>query len=363
MPRPKKQVPNRLDGRFEYKAIIGKSFDGKPIRKSFYSYKSLADAKAKAQEYIISKEAAYRSGEAFIQKNYTFEEWALKWLEVYKRPTVTENTFITTYQIPVKNHLIPYFGKAELQDIKNVDIRNFFSKKQRTASASLLHKLKITMSAIFEAAIENDLCVKNPAKNIEYRSAVEKNEKKVYSDEQIRQAKDFFFNDMPEAFLLLDTGLRRGEMLGLMWKDINIENKTLSVNRSIADKKGGGIAIMPPKWESYRTIPISEELIRLLETLPHNSMYVFPNVNGQIACPHNWSQKLKRHMAALNAQYPSIPVLTAHELRHTRGTELRRSGVDIYTIQKLMGHRDVNVTANIYVHDDTETTRRAAKII
>ena len=92
MPRQKKQAPNHADGMYEYKATVGKSFDGRSIRKSFYSSKSLADAKAKAQEYIISKETALRTGEVFIQKNYTFAEWALKWLEVYKRPTVTENT-------------------------------------------------------------------------------------------------------------------------------------------------------------------------------------------------------------------------------------------------------------------------------
>ena len=363
MPRPKKQAPNHKTGQYEYKATIGKAFDGKPIRKSFYSPKSLAEAKAKAQEFIIEQETAARAGETFIKDKYTFGEWALKWLEVYKKPTVSENTYITTYEIPVRKHLIPYFGKAELTSIKNIDVRNFFSQSQQTMSVSLLHKLKITLSAIFETAIENDLCVKNPAKNIEYKSGVDKNDKKVYSDDQIKMAKQFFYDDMPEAFLLLETGLRRGEMLGLMWKDINFENKSLSVNRSIAEKRGGGITIMPPKWESYRTIPISDELIKLLHSLPHDSLYIFPNINGDIAKPHNWSQKLERHMKALNSKYPSIPTLTAHELRHTRGTELRRSGVDIYTIQKIMGHKDINVTANIYVHDDIETTRKAANIV
>ena len=362
MARPKKAAPNHATGMYEYKATIGKDFRGKAIRKSFYSSKSLDDAKAKAQDYIISQEVADRTGETFIKKDYTFAQWAEKWLEVYKKPAVSENTYITTYEIPVRKHLIPYFGKAELQSIKNIDVRNFFAQKQQTLSASLLHKLKITLSAIFETAIENDLCFKNPAKNIKYRSAVDKNEKRIYNDEQISQAKQFFYYNMPEVFLLLETGLRRGEMLGLLWKDIDYENKALSVNRSIAEKRGGGITIMPPKWDSYRTIPISDELVQLLRSLPHNSMYVFPNVNGDIAKPHNWSQKLKRHMTMFNQQYPSIPMLTAHELRHTRGTELRRNGVDIYTIQKFMGHKDINVTANIYVHDDLETTRKAAKL-
>ena len=81
----------------------------------------------------------------------------------------------------------------------------------------------------------------------------------------------------------------------------------------------------------------------------------------QITSPSYITHVLKRYMKQLHEK-TDLPELTAHELRHTRGTELRRKGVDIYTIQKLMGHKDINVTANIYVHDDVETTRKAAKI-
>lgn len=363
MARPKKQAPNHPTGMYEYKATIGKTFDGKPIRKSFYSSKNIAEAKLKASNYILDKEVAERTGETFIQHEYTFGEWAMRWLIVYKKPHVTENTYITTYHTTVVKHIIPYFGAAKITDIRNIDIQHFFDIKQQTSSESLLHKLKICLSGIFESAVDNDLCYKNPVKNISTTSQVDKNEKHIYTDEQLKIARDFFYNDMPETFLLLETGLRRGEMLGLMWKDIDFKEKTISVNRSIAEKKGGGVSIMPPKWDSYRTIPISDKLCEMLSNLPRNNVYVFPNINGNIAVPHNWSQKLKRHMGALNRQYPHMPMLTAHELRHTRGTELRRNGVDIYTIQKLMGHKDINVTSNIYVHDDVATTRKAAKII
>lgn len=362
MPRPKKQAPNHATGMYEYKATIGRDFQGKAIRKSFYSSKSLEEAKKKAQTYIINQEIADRTGETLIQNTYTFAEWAKKWLEVYKKPTVSENTYLHTYKGPAEKHIIPYFGKSDLKNIRNIDVQKFFSIKQNTLSQSMLEKLKIILNAIFECAIENDLCYKNPVKHAEYRSNVQKSEKRVYTDEQLKIVKPYFYTDMPEVFLLLETGLRRGEMLGLMWQDIDIAKKTLSVNRSISDKSGGGVLINPPKWDSYRTIPISNELIQLLCSLPHNSLYVFPNINGQIAYPSHWSRKLQRHMERLNKTYPSIPILTAHELRHTRGTEMRRNGVDIYTIQKIMGHKDINVTANIYVHDDVETTRKAAKI-
>lgn len=71
----------------------------------------------------------------------------------------------------------------------------------------------------------------------------------------------------------------------------------------------------------------------LIRTLPHDSLYVFPNENGAPHCPNSWSQKLKRLMRKLHAEHIEIPVVTAHELRHTYGTYLRRHGADIYTIQ------------------------------
>ena len=362
MPRPKKQAPNRSDGRFEYKPIIGKSFDGKPIRKSFYSYKSLADAKANAQEYIIQQETALRTGETFIQKSYTFGEWATKWLETYKKPTVSENTYRLTYENSVKKHLLPYFGKAELTSIRSIDIQNFFNHKQKELSDSMLDKLHMTLFGIFDCAIDNDLCYKNPVKGIKYASQVEKTEKIVYSSDEIPIAKSFFKDIFPEAYVMLETGLRRGEVCGLMWNDINFAERTLSVNRSIADKKGGGVEVRPPKWNSYRKIPISKELTAFLSELPKVGLYVFMTSTKRIKSPSSITKMLAGHMEKLHDQ-TGLPILTPHELRHTCGTELRRSGVDIYTIQKLMGHRDVNVTANIYVHDDVETTRQAAKII
>ena len=113
----------------------------------------------------------------------------------------------------------------------------------------------------------------------------------------------------------------------------------------------------PPKWNSYRTLPLSDEAMALIRTLPHDSLYVFPNENGAPHCPNSWSQKLKRLMRKLHAEHIEIPVVTAHELRHTYGTYLRRHGADIYTIQKLLGHKDINVTAEIYVHNELDTLR------
>ena len=352
MPRKK---PTRKDNRYEYKLTLGRDIHGKPLRKSFYSTVSLTDAKQKAEEYRVASEVSARTGEAFVPSTGRFADWARKWLRTYKQPFVDVNTYELTYVSLVEGHLIPYFGAARLSDIRPADIQAYFAGKTE-CSESRLKKMRSILNALFECAIENDLCWKNPAKHSTFRSTARKHEKKVLTDEQIELAKAFTRDTMPEVALLLETGLRRGELLGLMWSDFDERERTLSVRRSMA-LKHGVVTANPPKWNSYRTLPLSDEAMALIRTLPHDSLFVFPNENGAPHCPNSWSQKLKRLMRKLHAEHIEIPVVTAHELRHTYGTYLRRHGADIYTIQKLLGHKDINVTAEIYVHNELDTLR------
>lgn len=357
---PRKKQKQRADKRYEYKLTLGRGVDGKVIRKSFYSRVSIADAKKKAEEYKISREVSERTGEAFIGSEKRFSDWAIKWLESYKKPFVDENTYKLTYESIVNGHLIPYFGTAKLQDIRPVDINAYFAEKSH-CSESRLKKMKSILNAIFEAAIENDLCYKNPAKRVIFRCDAEKKEKKVYSDEQIARVKAFAREDgTPEVILLLGTGIRRGELLGLMWSDFDPAEATLSVKRSIA-VKGGVVVANPPKWGSARVLPLDMECLALLKSIQRDSLYIFPGANRQPQTPNTWSQKLARFMKRMQQQSPDIPALTAHELRHTYGTALRRHGVDIYTIQKLLGHKDIQITSQIYVHNEIDVLRSAIK--
>ena len=364
MPRTKK-TPARKDGRYEYKSNVGTNmYTGKPIRKSFYSSVSLADAKRKAEEFRLNQAMSTASGSNDnVLSNVSFAVWATKWLNVYKKPNVSENTFRLTYQNCVEKHLIPYFGEYKLGKIKQIDIQNFYAEKSLICSESLMDKLKLCLYGIFETAIDNDIIYKNPAKNATYTSKIEKHEKHIYTDQQIAVAKEYFRDDFPDVCVMLETGIRRGELLGLMWKDIDFDSKTMRIERAIVDKQHGGIDVVPPKWNSFRVIPISTELVKLIKELPHTSEYVLPNSSGNPQSPHTWSTKLRKQMKKMVDNCPNMVELTAHELRHTRGTQLRRNGVDIYTIQRLLGHKDINVTAQVYVHDDTETTRAAAKIV
>ncbi len=171
MGRPKKEKPTHSSGMFVYKATIGHTFDGKPIRKAFYSSTSKETAKAKANQYIIDKEVADRTGEAFVSNaSTTFEAWANKWLETYKKGVVKDHTYHFTYKSNIDKYLIPYFGKAKINDIQQIDIQQYFNKVRGTdgkfLAKSTLDKQKVILKSMFDAAIDNDLCIKNPVKNI-----------------------------------------------------------------------------------------------------------------------------------------------------------------------------------------------------
>ena len=361
MARPKKQAEKtRKDGNYEAKVTIGKDMHGKPIRKSFYSTVSVADAKKKGEEYRIQREIETRSGSFIADDKMTFGKWAEKWLEVYKKPNVSARTYYSSYHITLKVHLIPYFGAAELTSIRNADIQAYISS-QSHKSESHLKKVVIVLKQIFDAAIENDLCFKNPARKIKINSSHVKDPRRVYTPEQIETVCKH--TKMLEMIVMLKLGLRRGEVVGLMWSDIDLENGTLSVNRSVADVPIAGepsIEIVPPKKSSFRTIPLSNELIKLFEKIPKKSLYVFPNRNGAVASPNSWCRRFDREMARLSREY-GVPAFRSHELRHTAGTDMARRGVDIFTIQKILGHKDIKMTTNLYVHDEVDRLRDALK--
>ncbi|CZT57462.1 hypothetical protein BN3661_01996 [Eubacteriaceae bacterium CHKCI005] len=184
MPRKKKEQPNRADGLYEVKMTVGKKMDGSPIRKSFYSHVSKDDARRQGQKYIQDMQIANLTGNTFVEKDVMFRQWAIRWLETYKRGEVDENTYRITYEHTVKKHLIPYFGEASITSIRPINIKEFFASKAHM-SKSMLSKMHMCLNGIFESAIDNDLCYKNPAKKISFTSHADKIEKRVYTDEQI----------------------------------------------------------------------------------------------------------------------------------------------------------------------------------
>ena len=179
---------------------------------------------------------------------------------------VSQNTYTGSYKTFIERHLIPFFGSMEISDIKPFDIQRLFAEKSEL-SESTLDKFHMMLRGIFLTAVDNGYCSRSPMTFIVYRSKQKKERKRVYSHDDMIQVKEYFKQSLPAISFLLETGLRRGELLGLKWSDVDFAHSTISVNRSVSIKKGGGVELRPPKWNSYRVIPVANSGMTLLKTV------------------------------------------------------------------------------------------------
>lgn len=379
MGRPAKEAPNH--GKYyEVKKVITDA-KGNKTRKSFYSTVSKADAIREANAYQVKI-----LGKPTENKTIKFKDYAEDWLENSKRGTVSANTYEYTYKLAVNNHLIPYFKEYSLSTIKREDVERFFNSKKQF-SESQLNKLKITLSAIFERALEDDIIYKNPCRNITLpRSEKNPKEKHAYTADEARRLIDYAKSvDGGESIaILLKTGLRRGELLGLRWCDVDLKNKVIHVRNAVKEVRGAVEEGKPKTKNSVRDIPFDDELKDILLKIPQSitkykgkkenrvayevkNDYVIPDARGLYMRPTNWAKRAYNPVMSgfIDQECKhrrSTLKLSAHELRHTYGTLLYKSGTDIYTIQKLMGHSDISVTISIYVHNDLDTIKKAMKL-
>ena len=179
MGRPKKEKPNRKDGCYEVKVTVGKNFDGTLIRKSFYSKRSKEDARAKAEQYKIEQAVKNITGESITSIGTCFDTWARKVLESLKG-TVKDSSYNLTYRNSIENHLIPYFKKAHIQEIKQIDIQLYFNKKANEYTIETLKKHRMALSRIFESALQNGLIHVNPCTSIKLSSKKETKKKRTW---------------------------------------------------------------------------------------------------------------------------------------------------------------------------------------
>ena len=134
--------------------------------------------KPKRSSTKINQAVAEQTGEQFVHKDERFDSWAVKWLETYKKGTVKDYTYAHTYKGHVNRYLIPFFKSAKLTNVKQIDVQNYFNQvrnldNNEPLSLSVLDKHKMILKSMFDAAIDNDLCYKNPVKNIKFRTCIQ----------------------------------------------------------------------------------------------------------------------------------------------------------------------------------------------
>ncbi len=366
MPRPPKRPPNRADGRYGIQRSF-KKLTGSNKRKSFYSRISFEDCERQAKEYEAKLMAHRLVGDTLVSREATFKEWATTWLENYKEGKVKNNTYTHTYENTVNNHLIPFLGEMRIDLIQPLNIQEFVSAKRTVCSKSAMDKMRVCLNGIFETAIDNELCRRNPVKSISFVSKVPVTKKRTYLKAQVTKIYEFCKMHPFGLYirLLLELGLRTSELCGLKWGDIDLKKRSVHIQRGFTDDNDNKDDKTKSQY-SDRILPLGGELLKMLkENCGKPTEYVMTSLKNKELpiTPSNFrKRRYDDFMEALVKEHKKIPVLNPHELRHTCGTLLYEKTKDIYAVSKYLGHASVDITIKLYVHESPELLRKALKI-
>ena len=209
-------------------------------------------------------------------------------------------------------------------------------------------------------AREQKLIAVNPAEGCAL-PRLEHREMKTLPVEQLqsflREAKDSGVFEL--YYLELVTGLRRGELLGLKWEDVDLERGDLRVRRQIARISGEGVEAPLKTKNAYRTLPLAEDTVDILEAQRKktgDSPWVFPSPTGGPISPDSVLHMLHRVL-----KRAGLPRVRFHDLRHTFATLALQNGVDVKTMSGMLGHFSAGFTLDTYAHVTTASQRQAAK--
>lgn len=256
-----------------------------------------------------------------------------------------------------------FFGTVQLRYCDKTKVLAYFKflrteyktpKGEPISPSTLKHCFK-TLKTIFKFALDNDYIEKDPMRGIK---TPEVPHKKVdaMTGEQARIFVEGLKETTPEfrtkLYLMLTSGLRRGEVLGLQWQDIDFRNNCLTVKRQIVKAEGNSTLETTPKTaNSVRTVPLTAftvELLRELKTI-NKGLWVFKS-----RYPNTLTQDVKDYTKKIG-----IGDYSPHDLRHTCATLLLQNGTDIKSISELLGHADTSTTFDYYIGSDSKKVAKA----
>ena len=332
----------RADGRWEMTIMDGFRDDGKRRFKTFYG-KTQKEVKAKAKGYRDAKDSGL-----LVDVNYLFPEWANIWFENHRdniAPTTQENY---RYTLRILNE---GFARRRIADVKPYDIEMFLKKLRRDGrSDSCLAQCRGMLYQIFNKAEANDLIRKNPVRFAEkMRKTGPIQRKECFTAEEVTALMELLPDNRIgwSIRLLLGTGMRSQELLALEPRHIEPDGSCIHIRQAINMIKGTAVVGTPKSRDSYRDVPVPESIreyaIKLRTT---ETKFIWEMKKKDAPCnPATFRDHFKKALEEI----PDVRVLTPHSCRHTYVSQMQALGVDLATIQSIVGHADIDMTQH-YLH-------------
>lgn len=330
---------------------------------------------------------AFRTGTYVDPDNITLSQWLKRWMVVYVQDEVSDNWYKRKLDL-IKKHIDPELGQLQLQKVLNSDIKLHYKKLMKTGkkktikeengiervvvsglSSQTVKHIHNILKPAFCQAVEDGLIVeaKNPMKKIKAPKIVKTREARTLSEEEIgKYLAELQPHRLYAAFVLdLCSALRRGELIGLQWPDLNFETGVLSVLRQVLriqnlDEPGSSLQYASLKTETsigYIKLPLcainelrahkerQDKEKELAGQAYHDEGLIFCTALGKKLDTRRIYELHCRALKRANIEHTAF-----HNLRHTVATLLLKKGENIKTIQELLRHADISTTLNTYSH-------------
>lgn len=320
-------MKKRADGRYATKIVVGHKADKTPITKTIYG-KTQKEVREKVAEIKVNG----------VQNKHNFKQLGEAMLES-KETTVTHNS-LKGYKENFKK--LEDLFNMDIEDIEVTDVQSIIDKyASQGYSKSVLKKIKIVFGLVVKYAITENIKLYNFSSGIIIPKSAPVTKRKDLTDAEIEIIKknvDTEFGLYP--FLMLYTGLRRGELCALRYDDFDYTKNTISIKRAVEFINNQPRLKLPKTESGVRTIPLLKVVKSKLDT--NGTGYIFggEKIYSEQMIKIRWDNYCR--VSGFTA--------TQHQIRHAYATMLYKAGIDPKTAQHILGHADIQTTMNIYTH-------------
>ena len=293
----------------------------------------------------------------------TLGEYLNQWLAA--RDDLRDNTR-RDYQGSITRHIIPGIGDVPLQSLTSLKIKGFYQKAAGSGKSGLssksIHNIHICLRVALGDAVDDGLIRKNPADRA-HAKPKDRPEMLTWSGEELATFLTFTAQDrdFPIYQLAAATGMRRGELLGLRWRDVELDSSRLSIRQQVT-RKVSTWGFGPPKSEkSKRSLDVDADTVAILREQRERQLFerrrwddAYRSDLDLVLCQEDGSPEdpdvVGRRFSRRVGQIKLLPKIGLHGLRHTHATLLLEDGVDVKTVSERLGHDSIQTTLELYAH-------------